>query len=747
MAVIKRNYKETDLNIDEIRNAVSWACLDLDVESLELESHINSIYNGDVTTTKIQQSLIDTALALTSVEAPDWRVVAARLYVMELYKEVSHYRDCIDFPYCNYLEFVKSAVKKGLYDPKILELYSADELDEAGTFIFIENDLDYDYAGINILANRYLIKDGIHHFELPQQMYLTIALWLASVEEKDRRMEFAREVYSLISKRKLSLATPILSNLRKKGSNLSSCFITAADDSLDSIFHNIAAVAKISKNGGGAGVCLSRIRARGAMIKNTPGASGGVVPWIRLFNDTAVAVNQLGKRAGALTTALDIWHLDIEDFLELQTETGDQRKKAYDIFPQVVIPDLFMKRVDKKIEWTLLDPGEVRRRYGIELAELWGEDFERRYTALEYDDSIKLKKRVNARDLMKSILKSQVETGMPYIFFKDTVNRLNPNKHTGMIGCGNLCQESFSNFSPTRPSDSSDNGEMGTVHTCNLLSINLANVEGLSEIEYLASSAVRILDNTIDLTGTPIPESDRHNSLYRAIGVGAMGLADFLVVNKKSYEKSVDFVSDLFEKIAYHAISASVDLAIERGSYRKFHGSDWDNGIVLGRKKEWFDKNSSSSEKWEKLARRVKKYGIRNSHLLAIAPNTSSALLQGCSPSVLPIFSKFHMDKSANGAVPICPPFIRDYFWYYKENRHMDQKSVVEMIAAIQKWVDQGISFELLYNLNNNVRAKDIYETVFEAWQKGCKTIYYTRTIQKNSNVAGANSQCVSCAN
>jgi len=754
MVVVKRDHKETDVNIQEIREAAKWACKNLPLSYLELESHIDSIYRERISTVDIQKSLIDIAIRLTTVEQPEWRVVAARLLIMELYKEVAHHRNYESFGYGDYSEFLKEAVKKGLYDGKIFEFYTEHEIVEAGKNINPEFDLDFDFAGANIMINRYLIKDGHNAFELPQQLFMTIALWLASKEEREKRMEFVISTYELIAGKAISLATPILLNLRRNEGNLSSCFISAIDDSLDSIFYNIDTVAQISKNGGGVGVNLSRIRAKGSEIKGVPGASGGIIPWIKILNDTAVAVNQLGKRAGAVTTALDIWHLDLEDFLELRTETGDQRKKAYDIFPQLVIPDIFMKRVKSNEFWTLFDPREVLLKYQINLAELWGEKFEKHYKALENDDNLKLKKSISAKNLFKQIMKMTIETGMPYLFFKDTVNSKNPNKHSGMIGNGNLCQESFSNFHPTQKEKTTvTNGKIisesksGLVHSCNLVSINLATTLDEVALEKACFYAVRILDNTIDLTMSPVPESNLHNKMYRAIGVGTMGLADYLAKNGYVYDGSAEIVDKLFEKIAFHTISASVELAKERGAYEMFKGSEWEQGVVFGRSELWYKNHSAFPEKWEKLIGSLKTNGIRNGQLLAIAPNTSSALLQGCSPSVLPIYSKFHVDKNANGTVPICPPFIKENFWHYKENKNISQIKVVKVIAAIQKWVDQGISFELLYNLNNNIKAKEIYDTLLSAWESGCKTIYYTRTIQKNSNIMNEKEECVSCAN
>lgn len=753
MKVIKRDHRESEIDIKEIRDALVWACQNIDVDYLEIESHIDSIYKDRITTEEIQQSLIDITSRLTTPERPEFRIIASRLMLMDYYKKSLESREYESKLYKDYYDFLIYITSKGLYSNKILSLYTKEELVRAGENINPDYDLDFDYAGAKLLINRYLLKDGNNALELPQEMFMTISLYLAASEKGDR-VTVAKQFYDLIAGRKISLATPILINLRRDNGNLSSCFVAAVDDSLDSIFYNINTVAQISKNGGGVGLNLSRIRANGSEIKGVPNASGGIIPWIKIINDTAVAVNQLGKRAGAVTVAIDIWHLDLLDFLELQTETGDQRKKAYDIFPQVVVSDLFMKRVKERSNWTLFDPLEVKQLTGKSIAEIWGEDFNSLYTYLENNKSVKRKKILPAIDILKLIMKSQVETGMPYLFFKDTVNRVNPNSHDGIIGSGNLCQESFSNFRPSsihKPQITNDvitaNSDKGLIHTCNLLSLNLAIIEDDNELESAVKTGIRILDNAIELTDSPAPESILHNNRYRTIGLGAMGLADFLAKNQIKYDSSEDIVDDLFEKIALYAVEESGKLSKERGAYNAFKGSRWARGEFFGKDIEWYKNNSKYYTRWEKAISRVKSTGIRNGQLLAIAPNTSSALLQGCSPSVLPVYSKFHVDKNANGSIPICPPFIKEAFWFYKENKQLSQSKIVSVISKIQKWVDQGISMELIYNLNNDITAMDIYDTIFTAWEKGCKTIYYTRTIQRNSNILNEKETCVSCAN
>jgi ribonucleoside-diphosphate reductase alpha chain len=735
--VIRRDGSTTSLNIGKIRDVVEWACEGKKVNSIALEAGLTTRLRDGITTREIQDNLINCALEMCSPEEPDWRYVAGRLHIWSLWKDTLVVRG---YQYGNYEKTVKTQVKNRLYDERIL-IYSEAELKEAGSWINPDWDIDYDYAGALLITSRYLLKN-----ELPQEALLTCSLLLAIVEEPANRLHWAKKFYQAIAQRKISLATPILANLRTPKGSLTSCFILSIDDSLESIFDEITNAARISKNGGGVGVNVSRIRATGSWVMGKANASGGIIPWIKLLNDTAIAVNQGGRRAGAVTIGVDIWHLDVPEFLEMQTENGDQRRKAYDVFPQLVITDEFMRRVITKAEWTLVDPYEVRTKLGIELAELWGEEFEEAYRLVEanLDKEVLLYKKINARDLFKSIMRSQVETGMPYIAFKDTINRANPNKHDGYIPGVNLCTESFSNVTPDK-----------TAHCCNLVSLNLANIDK-EEIESNCQIAVRILDNTIDITNPPFDNAKNHNDKYRTIGVGAMGLADWLAKRKLSYN-NLSEISNLFEEIGYWCTYSSMELAKERGAYQAFLGSEWSQGKLIGAKPvEWFLNNAVQPQRWQQLATDIQRFGIRNSHITAIAPNTSSSLVQGCTASVLPVYSRFFYDKWAKGTVPIAPPFIEEAFWFYPENKNLEQQQVVKAIATMQEWIDTGISMELLFNLNEGVyfpaepnrclTAKDIFDTLIMAWELGCKAIYYVRTVQKD-NFRESDDSCSSCAN
>ncbi|MEG3014479.1 MAG: ribonucleoside-diphosphate reductase subunit alpha, partial [Cetobacterium sp.] len=374
------------------------------------------------------------------------------------------------------------------------------------------------------------------------------------------------------------------------------------------------------------------------------------------------------------------------------------------------------------------------------------------YLDLESNADIKLKKTIKARELFKEIMKVQIETGMPYIFFKDRANEGNHNSHKGMIGNGNLCMESFSNFSPSVNFNEESVGnkgvrevELGEVHTCNLVSLNLAELEQ-SEFEEIIYTAVRILDNTIDLTETPIKESDKHNKLYRTIGVGAMGLADYLAREFMIYDESIEEIDKLFEEISLYTIKASALLAKERGKYSAFEGSKWDKGLFFNKNQKWYEENSTFSNKWIEVFKLVKEYGLRNGELTAIAPNTSTSLLMGSTASVNPTFSRFYIEKNQKGAVPRVVKHLKDRAWFYPEFKNVDSKTYVKIMSRIGKWITQGVSMELIFDLNKDIKAKDIYETFLTAWKEGCKSVYYIRTIQRNTNIINEKEECESCS-
>jgi ribonucleoside-diphosphate reductase alpha chain len=722
--VINRKGGVEDLDINQIRKVVDFATQGLSVSPLELETRFRLELKPVITTTEIQEALINKSSEMI-FEHPDWDLVASRLILWNLYKNYTLQVD--KEVYSNYYLDLKRLEKECKLDSSIFADYSPNELLKAGTWINKDYDLFFPCSGILLLSQRVLLSAT----ELPQTAFLTLALLLSKNEPN--RMDFAHKLYHAIASRKISLATPILNNLRsKKDKSYTSCFISTIDDKIESIFDEVKNTALISKNGGGVGLNLSQIRARGSDLRGKDSKSGGIIPWCKIINDVAIAVNQGGKRSGAITVAIDIWHADIIHFLDMSNEHGDQRLKSYDLFPQVVIPDLFMQRIANNELWTLFCPHEVLTHYGIDLPKLWCKEFEEAYLKIEGDyrnnqPDFKLKctKQLKVKELFGLIMRNAEQRGVPYLFFKDTVNRANPNKHEGYIPNGNLCMESFSNVATGK-----------YIHCCNLVSLNLATIE-IEEIPEISNLAVRLLDNTIELTTPPVPEAKAHNNRYRTIGVGIMGLADYLAKNDFTYQ-DLDKISEVTELISYHCIKTSMKLAQERGCYPAFEGSDWSKGMYNSYTGE--ELNNRGNLDWVTLLSDVQNFGIRNSHIMAIAPNTSSSLVQGCTASVLPLYNHNFMYKSGNRTDPIVPPYDSSK---YQINTKLRQEIVVTAIATIQQWIDTGISMELVFNSNPNVyeegfilqSPKDTFKVYNLAWQLGCKTIYYTRTVQSEKTI------------
>lgn len=779
--IVKRDGEVVNFDFSKISLVIDWATSSLNVDAFRLKKSITSFVHDNISTNQIQDLLVNNALSYCTIEEPDWRFVASRLMLLNMYKQAKRAQGYEKFGYGPYLDFVKQACAAGIYDPQLMNYYSEQEIEEVARELNPNYDFGFDYGGMLMLTKRYLQKKDDKLFELPQQMYMSIALWAASKEPKSLRVKIAKEFYHAIGDRMISPATPINLNLRRKGTSLSSCFIIAVDDSLDSIYQCLEAAAQISKNAGGVGVNLTRIRSHGSRIKGVKGASSGVRGWIKLFNDTCVAVNQLGSRAGAITLALDVWHRDIMEFFELQTENGDIREKAFDIFPQMVINDLFIETYKKKGTWYLFDPHEVRQKYGVELAELWGEDFVKFYMQLVVDaeaGKIEFFDKIDPSKIMRRCLEVAVETGMPYWANKDTINKANPNKHAGMIGSVNLCVESFSNFSPSKIAKKfivSDGikdfvqhrYEAGYSHVCNLVSPNVSRIED-KDIEKYARVAVRFLDNLIDISTPPTPETQRHNDDYRILGIGCIGYQDRIIKEGLTYSEAEDWTFNYFERWAYYALDESCNLARDRGRYKHYEGSDWSKGIFFGKSADFLHKQSRDKTKnnldWLGLWVKVQKYGIRNGGLFAVAPNTGTAGLMGCSASMLPIYDRYFQEKNSVGVYPVVAQFLSpETFWRYETFKDIDQRAIIRNAAAMQSWIDQGISMELMLNMDTIKSATELRDLYLLAMDSGCKTVYYLRsktkkkvkTVVKKSEPAAAITKpieleepgCSSCAN
>ncbi len=712
----------------------------------------NSIIDG-MDSADIMKGLRKACLDLITVENVSWQNVAGRLYAMDFYSQACRNRKMKSsdlYTAKSYQSLFDDYIKNNLYYKDFYKHYSEKDILEAGKYIDGTRDFTYVYSTHLSFDKRYLLNPNKVVKELPQEMYMSVALFLAIPEPKAKRLEVAKQIYDVTSNQKLSLPTPTLLNARTNFHQLSSCFKLNVDDDLRSIYHNIENMAQISKFGGGVGVYLGHIRSKGASIRKVKNSSGGVIPWTRVINDTACAVNQLGSRLGAISPTLDIWHRDIHDFLNLQTETGDIRSKAFDVFPAISVPDLFMKRVENDEEWTLFDPHEVRSVTGKRMEDLFNEDFDKFYEKCEKDPKIELKEKVKAKDLMKEALKTTVETGMPYFFFRDTVNAANPNKHVGNVYSTQLCTEICQNTSESKFLEEVDeNGEIqikykaGDTVVCNLASINMAKVHSDADIKSVFPIAMRVLDNVITLNFYPIREAERTAKKYRSVGLGFMGLAEYLACNGYAYDKADarEHVDELFEKYALATLEASNELAVERGQYEFFKGSDWEKGEIFGRDAKWYAKNAKNPKAWETLIKNIKKDGLRFAYHMSPAPNTSTAGVVGTTAGLLPVYKKFFVETNVIApTVTVAPNLSQENFWLYKEYINLDMNDVIDMIGVIYKWIDQSISFEWMINPSKTAPV-DLYNYYIKSWKAKIKTVYYVRSMSGE-----VKEDCASCS-
>ena len=680
------------------------------------------------------QLLVKVAVELTTQEAPKWEMIAARLLMFAFERELREAEESCEIT--TLYEKIVYLTGRGLYGQYILENYTKEEIDEFETFLAPERNDLFTYSGLELLLNRYVIHTGKGvALESPQEMFLGIAMHLAMKEQKDRTL-WVKRFYDMLSKLQVTMATPTLSNARKPYHQLSSCFIDTVPDSLNGIYRSIDNFAKVSKFGGGMGMYFGKVRASGSAIRGFEGAAGGVIRWIRLANDTAVAVDQLGVRQGAVAVYLDVWHRDLPEFLNLRTNNGDDRMKAHDVFPAVCYPDYFWEQARDNIEgdWYLMCPHEILTVKGYALEDCYGEAWKEKYLDCVQDDRIK-KRVVPIKDIIRLIIKSAVETGTPFTFNRDHVNRMNPNGHKGMIYCSNLCTEIAQNMSGIGEVEErveTVNGETvvvtvtkpGEFVVCNLASLSLGhlNVEDEEEIADITKCAVRALDNVIDLNFFPVPYAKINNEKYRPIGLGVSGYHHMLAKQRISWESEqhLQFAEDIFSKIHYAAIEASSEIAKEKGSYTYFEGSDWQTG-------KYFDKRHLKTEKWNQLREKVKQQGLRNAYLLAIAPTSSTSIIAGTTAGLDPIMNRYFLEEKKNGLMPrVAPELSMETFWYYKNAHYIEQKWSVRACGVRQRHIDQAQSMNLY--ITNEYTFRKVLDLYILAWEEGVKTIYYIRS-------------------
>ena len=731
-----------------------------------LEEALKNLYDG-VSISDMRTSLVMSARTKVEKE-PNYSFVTARILMDQIRSEAlnflgvaeeSTYQEMEKY----YPEAFKAYIDKGIeldiLDPE-LKTY---DLNKLGNAIEYSRDNQFTYLGLQTLYDRYFIHCDDTRYELPQVFFMRVAMGLAIEEEK--REERAIEFYRLLSSFDYMSSTPTLFNSGTKRPQLSSCYLTTIPDDLDGIFSAMKDNALLSKWAGGLGNDWTPVRAMNSYIKGTNGKSQGVVPFLKVANDTAVAVNQGGKRKGAMCGYLETWHLDIEEFLELRKNTGDERRRTHDMNTANWVPDLFMKRVEQDKNWTLFSPGETP-----DLHDLTGKMFEKRYE--EYEEKAKTgeinqHKSVPAKELWRKMLTMLFETGHPWITFKDSCNLRSPQQHAGVIHSSNLCTEITLNTSADKE-----------IAVCNLGSVNLANhmQDGKldeEKVKKTVSTAIRMLDNVININYYSVDTAKNSNYKHRPIGLGLMGFQDALYMQDIPYcsEDAVEFADRSMELISYNAIYASTELAKERGAYESFDGSLWSKGILPKdsievleehRGKEYIKVDRSETMEWDKLREKVKKDGMRNSNVMAIAPTATISNITGVTQSIEPTYQNLYVKSNLSGEFTIVNPhlvkklkeldlwddvMINDLKYFegslseisripdnikklFSTAFEVEPRYIVESASRRQKWIDQAQSLNLYIG---NADGKKLDITYRMAWYSGLKTTYYLRSIAATS--------------
>lgn len=755
----RNNRKEKRANRDEIASLITTLDLRTTLKGIEKDfseeeydlSHLLSKFKSFLSKETSEEgkvkALIKAAVELTSFEAPKWEYIASRLYIYSFNNKLKQIQK--ELGITSLYSKIQYLVDNDIYGTFLLEKYTKEEIDECEKMIVKSRDRLINYSSFELILKRYLAKN--HNgtvLESIQEMWLTISMHLA-INEKDK-LYWVKRFYDSLSKLEFTLATPTMGNARKPFHQLSSCFIDTVEDSLDGIFKSITNFATVSKHGGGMGLYFGKVRANGSTIRGYKGAAGGIIRWVRIVNDVAVAVDQLGVRAGAVACYLDVWHKDLPEFLQIRTNNGDDRMKAHDVFPAICYPDYFWKLARDNINalWYLMDPKEVYDVKGYHIEDYFGKDWENKYFDCVNDERIH-KREIPIKEIIRLIIKSAVETGTPFAFNRDLVNETNPNKHKGIIYCSNLCTEIAQNTSAIgeieKSSIKSKEGDdiivektkCGDFVVCNLASLCLGNfdVDNQDALKTVVETAIRALDNVIDINLYPLEYAKLTTQKYRSIGLGVSGY-NHLLAKKKIYwesEEHLNYVDSLFENINYYAIEASNKLAIEKGKYSLFDGSEWDNG-------NYFVSRNYVSERWVNLTKSVHDYGMRNGYLLAVAPTSSTSIIAGTTAGVDPIMKTFFYEEKKGEMIPrVAPELTHQNSMFYKPAHEVNQIWSIRAAGVRQRHVDQAQSVNLY--ITHDYSMRQILELYIKAWENGVKTIYYVRS--KSLEVE----ECEGCAN
>lgn len=768
LTMIRRDKQAVPLCFDWLRGLINQACDGY--EGVDAETIFKTTYTNLVDNIQIQEVFNSMTLAARPLieQEPNYTYVTAQLLRRQLFEESlsalaigfdEQTQDMDAYYPSAFHAFIKRGIENEIIHPNMLEF----DLDRLAAALSPERDRQFTYLSLQTLYDRYFIHEDGKRLELPQVFFMRVAMGLAHSEGKDRN-ERAIEFYNLISSFDYMCSTPTLFNSGTTHSQLSSCFLTTVPDSLDGIYGALRDNALLSKFAGGLGNDWTPVRSLGAHIKGTNGKSLGVVPFLNVADATAVAVNQGGKRKGAVCAYLETWHMDIEEFLELRKNTGDERRRTHDMNTANWVPDLFMQRVFEDADWTLFSPDEA-----TDLHDSYGADFTAKYTAYEAEakaGNIR-SKTIRAVDLWRKMLGMLFETGHPWITFKDPCNLRSPQQHVGVVHSSNLCTEITLN---TKAGDSLETDE---VAVCNLGSINLAQhvVDGKLDTEKLArtvKTAVRMLDNVIDINYYSIPQAKNSNMQHRPVGMGIMGFQDALHEKGLAYssEEAVEFADICMEHISYEAISASVDLAVERGSYASFDGSLWSQGILpidsiqrlAETRGQYLSQNTDQRLDWAALRKRVQSKGMRNSNLMAIAPTATISNICGVSQSIEPTYQNLFVKSNMSGEFTVVNPYlvkelkalniwdntmVRDLKFFngsvqpidripadikqrYATAFELEPRWLVDAASRRQKWIDQAQSLNLYMAEPSGKKLDVLYKM---AWIRGLKTTYYLRSV------------------
>jgi len=730
----------------------------IDIPSILTQLKLN-VYEG-ITTTEITRAIIQVMRSMIELD-PAYSKVAARLLLQKLYRDVFgtnfEPKDILSAHAKSFPENIKRAVADGLLDARMLEF----DLDNLVTKFELENDELFEYMGLEILASRYFQEDPKTKkpIETPQMFWMRIAMGTALNEKPEDRTRVALEFYEVLSRFLYTPGGRTLFQAGAKKAQLANCFLNVVPDSLDAIFKTFGDNAQYLKWSGGTGTSWTPLRATGGFISGTGVGSQGVVPFLKIANDINIAINRSGKRRGAGCVYLETWHLDIEDFLELRKNTGDERRRTHDVNTANWIPDLFMKRVRDGKEWTLFSPDETP-----DLHEIYGAKFEKRYEEYEKmadEGKIKLFKRLPATDIWKKMISMLFETGHPWITFKDPCNVRSPQDHAGVVHSSNLCTEITLNTNANETA------------VCTLGSLNFAKFvkDGKFDhklVESVTRSAVRMLDNVIDVNFYPTEDARRGSTLHRPVGLGVRGYHDALYLLGIDFdsEEAVKFADESMEVVAYYTILASSELAKERGVYSTYKGSKWDRGLLPQdtvdlletERGEKIEVERGGVLDWTPVRESIKKHGMRNSNVMAIAPTASTANLAGCIPCVEPIYKNIYVKSNKEGDFVVVNKYLvedlkrlglwsrdmlnkikfydgsiqniaelpRDIRKKYKEVFEIDSRWLIDAAARRAKWIDQSQSLNIFFR---GTSGKELSEIYFYAWKKGLKTTYYLRSL------------------